>query len=279
MSVNEIHPSRLALHQKGKGRVFRAALFPLLLFIMSGLAAFAVGSQLPPYQTRPASTASWKIEGALTEACTCAVPCACNFGEGPSPHDYCHAFYAYDIRKGRYNDVTLDGLRFGAASLASGRTMFIDERANDKQRAALRAIIARIIMDASPEEAEERATGIAKDVRYARIKQEYDKRRNRLEVAGIGEFAADYIMGLDESQPVVVRNNTTWRIRDAIKAKTSIYRVKVGKDSLDVKDTNSNQGDFEYTDKMDFSAGAEWGCGAFSGQRSHEGKKEAMCGR
>jgi hypothetical protein len=50
-------------------------------------------------------------------------------------------------------------------------------------------------------------------------------------------------MGLDKSQPVVVRNNTTWRIHDSIKARTSRYNVKSGRDGVKTKDTNSNQGD------------------------------------
>lgn len=223
--------------------------------------------------TVAAAPAAWQIEGALTEACTCAVPCTCNFGEGPSPHSYCYALYSYEIRKGRYGDVVLDGLHFGGADLEHGRTLFIDERASDRQREALRVIIARVIERASAEDGADEAAKLAEEMRYAGIRQEYDDRRNRLEVAGIGQFAASYIMGLDKTQPLVVRNNTTWRIRDAIKAKTTLYRVKVGKDKLDVKGTNSNQGDYEYTDRMDFGSAARWSCGA-----AMNSKSEVMCG-
>jgi hypothetical protein len=206
------------------------------------------------------------------------VPCTCNFGEGPSPHNYCYALYSYDIRKGSYGDVTLDGLHFGATDLKKGRTIFLDERATDLQREALRVIIARVILRASPDSAQAKAKDKAKDVRYVSIKQEYDDRRNRLEVNGIGEFSANYIMGLDKTQPVIVRNNTTWRIMDAIKAKTSFFRVKVGKDSIDTRNTNSNQGLFKYSDTMDFGSPVEWSCGACSNAGSHNGKGEAMCG-
>jgi hypothetical protein len=287
MSAYEIELGNLSLSQRENRRALLAALLSVLLAGAFGVVAFFVGSQLlasphraaaPPVETTPAP-GSWMIEGALTEACTCSVPCTCNFGQGPSPHDYCHAFYSYDIRKGRFNDVSLDGLRFGATDLASGRTHFIDERANEKQREALRVIIARVIAHASAEDAEARGKELAKEMRYVAIKQEYDNRRNRLEVAGIGEFAADYIMGLDKTQPLVVRNNTTWRIKDAIKAKTNVYRVKVGKDKIDVKDTNSNQGDYEYTDKMDFGAPATWNCGACANEKAQHHKGEMMCGR
>jgi hypothetical protein len=219
----------------------------------------------------------WAIRGALTETCTCSVPCTCNFGELPSPHSYCYPFYAYHIQKGNYGNITLDDLHFGSADLKNGRTMFIDERANAQQREALRVILARTIERVSAEEAEAKAKEIAPRILYAAVKQEYGDRSNHLEVAGLGQFSANYVLGLDKSQPVVVRNNTTWRIRDAIKAKTTSYRVKAGKDVIDLKDTNSNQGEFEYTDKTDFGAPARWNCGA-DNKMAGEGKPEQMCG-
>jgi hypothetical protein len=76
-------------------------------------------------------------------------------------------------------------------------------------------------------------------------------------------------MGLDKSAPIVVRNNTTWRIFDAIKAKTSAYKVKVGRDVVDTKETNSNQGDFEYSNEMNFGGAVRWNCGACANRMAH----------
>ncbi|HEY0386078.1 MAG TPA: DUF1326 domain-containing protein [Pyrinomonadaceae bacterium] len=221
----------------------------------------------------------WAIRGALSETCTCSVPCSCNFGAGPSPHSYCWPFYSYDIREGSYNDIKLDGLHFGAADLSGGRTLFIDERADEEQRAALRVIIARMIIRVPEAEAEAKAKELASTVRYLPVKQDYDERSNHLEVSGLGEFSADYVMGLDKSQPVVVRNNTTWRIHDAIKARTSIYRIKAGHDSINTKDTNSNQGEFEYTNQTDFGGPAQWNCGACANSKAQSAQPDAMCGR
>lgn len=225
------------------------------------------GSVAPLAEALPAK--SWKIRGALSEACTCSVPCSCNFGEGPSPHSYCYPFYSYHIRQGRYGDVVLDDLHFGSADLRGGRHMFIDERANEQQRAALRIIMARVVERVSNEDSEKKAAEIAEEIRYVGIEQEYDTRKNHLRVAGIGEFAADYVMGLDKSAPVVVRNNTTWRILDAIKAKTSTYQVKIERDVVDTKETNSNQGDFEYTSEMNFGGAVRWNCGACANRMAH----------
>jgi hypothetical protein len=221
----------------------------------------------------------WKIAGSLSEACTCSVPCSCNFGQGPSPHTYCYPFYSYEIRKGNYGDVVLDGLHFGAADLKSGRTIFIDQRADERQRRALQLIAMRVIVHTSAEDAEARVKEYEQSTRFTAVEQSFGPESNHLKVEGIGEFSARYIMGLDKQQPVVVRNNTTWRIKDAIKAKTSLYRVQVGRDRLDVKDTNSNQGEFEYTDKTDFGAPADWNCGADANEKAQANSGERMCGQ
>src|SRR5262245_23943968 len=71
----------------------------------------------------------WHISGALSEACTCNVPCTCNFGQGPSPHNYCHAVYAYGIKEGNYNGVKLDGLKFGGMENAKGSAVYVGDSA------------------------------------------------------------------------------------------------------------------------------------------------------
>ena len=205
------------------------------------------------------------------------MPCSCNFGEGPSPHSYCYPFYSYHIREGRYGNVVLDGLHFGSADLRSGRHMFMDERASEPQREALRIIMARVVERVSNEDSEKKATEMAEEIRYVRVEQEYDERKNLLRVAGLGEFAADYVMGLDKSAPVVVRNNTTWRILEAIKAKTSTYKVKIGSDVVDTRDTNSNQGDFEYSSEMNFGGAVRWNCGACANRMAHGDGGEQSC--
>lgn len=292
MSTKEIYADEARSEEKPGKRFVVIFLAILLAVCVLGAAAYLIArnraarlnnasapaavpaNEAVSVETAPAK--SWKIAGALTEACTCSVPCSCNFGEGPSPHPYCYPFYSYHIRKGNYGDVVLDDLHFGSADLRGGRHMFMDERANERQREVLRIIMALVISRVSAEDSEKKAEEIAKEIRYVGIEQQYDDRKNLLKVAGLGEFAADYVMGLDKSAPVVVRNNTTWRIHDAIKAKTSAYKVKIGRDIVNTKDTNSNQGDFEYTDAMNFGGPVQWNCGACA-NRMAQGDGEQSC--
>lgn len=293
MSSGEFLVEPLADKEKAQRRVGLIALLSVFAVCLSGAVLFFVvvhkrslaaksATQLEQATTETAAVEAknvWEIRGALTEACTCAVPCSCNFGAGPSPHSYCYPFYSYHIREGHYQDIKLDGLHFGAADLNGGRTLFIDERADERQREALRLIITRVIIRVPAEEAAAKAAELAPRIRYTRVEQDYDERRNHLEVAGLGEFSADYIMGLDKSQPIVVRNNTTWRVRDSIKARTSAYQVKAEHDVVKTKDTNSNQGEFEYTNQTDFGGPARWNCGACANEQAHGAQHEPVCGK
>jgi len=137
--------------------------------------------------------------------------------------------------------------------------------------------MARVVERVSSEDSENKAKEIAKEIRYAGVEQGYDGRKNLLKVAGVGEFAAEYVMGLDKSLPVVVRNNTTWRIKEAIKARTSVYKIKIGRDSVDTKGTNSNQGDFEYSDAMNFGGPVRWNCGSCANRMAQAGQGDQSC--
>lgn len=89
----------------------------------------------------------WRMEGMQISNCNCDTGCPCQFNSLPT-HGNCRAFVFIQIDKGHFGDVSLDGLRWGGfyewpgpIHLGNGRAMpIIDERANDRQRAALEAI-------------------------------------------------------------------------------------------------------------------------------------------
>src|SRR2546423_5636834 len=86
----------------------------------------------------------WHITGDLSEACSCSVPCSCNFGQSPSPHSFCYALFGLDIRNGSYGDVNLDGLRLAGANGPKGPVWYIDERADKEQTEALKSIASMV---------------------------------------------------------------------------------------------------------------------------------------
>jgi hypothetical protein len=193
-----------------------------------------------------APTASWHIKGSLSEACSCAVPCRCNFGGLPLPHPYCYSMYSYKIKNGSHGDVVLDGLKFGSVDARYGRTLYIDQRANQAQRAALNDIAMDMLglRDNTQFYPGQSMAHIA--TRYVDIAQESDQKGNRLKLGDDGEFRAEYIIGRDGKTPVIVKNNTTWAVDEAIKGRTSLFFYHYGRNRFQMQDTNSNQGEFEY---------------------------------
>ena len=197
---------------------------------------------------------SWRLTGDLTEACSCSVPCSCNFGEQPSPHHFCYALYSLDIQSGKYGDVDLSGLRFAGALGPKGAVWYVDEKAGKEQASALRQIgqamydkAMRLNGFKTPKDvpAEMRLRGF----KTAKIEQIVTDKKNYLKIGNQGSFAANYIMGLDGKTPVVVENNWSWNIQHGIKgkAKKLSYHDSFG-NQFEFTGTNANQGKFDWSE-------------------------------
>jgi hypothetical protein len=91
----------------------------------------------------------WHVVGDWFDVCRCDLPCPCEFAQAPTDN-YCEGVLAWRVREGHYGDVRLDGLNLialgafegnvwaGEAEVALG--LFIDERADERQREALQMI-------------------------------------------------------------------------------------------------------------------------------------------
>jgi hypothetical protein len=93
----------------------------------------------------------WHLAGDWFDVCSCDIPCPCEFAQAPT-NNACQGVLAWHIRSGHYGDVQLDGLNLVAlgafeGNLWAGDTkatlgLFIDQQANERQRAALQTIFA-----------------------------------------------------------------------------------------------------------------------------------------
>ncbi len=92
----------------------------------------------------------WSIQGEYFENCNCEVLCPCiHSGMQAMPKDgHCDVPLLFHIDEGRYGDVELNGLNVVSVlqtpgPMAEGNgtvALYVDERADDKQREALAAI-------------------------------------------------------------------------------------------------------------------------------------------
>ena len=90
----------------------------------------------------------WRIEARELANCNCVIGCPCQFNAPPS-HGNCEAVVAFEIDRGHFGDVPLDGLCVvainswpGPIHAGHGKSqVVIDERATDQQRDALLKIL------------------------------------------------------------------------------------------------------------------------------------------
>ena len=218
----------------------------------SAIAALGLVAAFSPRAN--ADAPSWHLTGDLSEACSCSVPCACNFGQSPSPHAFCWALFSLDIQEGKYGETDLKGLRMAGAMGAKGGVWYIDERATKEQEAALHKIGDVIWASAA------KANGVADlkkappefrllGYKRAKIEQAVSEKRNYLKIVGAGGFESDYLLGIDGRTPVIVENNASWNIQHGIKAKAKqmTYKDSFG-NAFSFKGTNSNQGKFDWSE-------------------------------
>lgn len=187
-----------------------------------------------------AQKGKWAAKGTLLEACTCAPPCSCNFGEPPSPHSYCHAVFAYRLTQAAYDGVDLSGLVVAAADGPNGESAFFDSRATSAQQAALQKLGKLLLAQGG---AANNATRFVPAVLVHEVKGNH----LRLAIGQNGGFDADVIIGRDGKTPVVVENNTVWPMFRATKGVTSSLTYKdATAGSISAQHTNANYGAFSF---------------------------------
>jgi hypothetical protein len=96
-----------------------------------------------------ADVPKWRVQGDWFDTCKCGVPCPCTFAQPPTFGD-CDGVLAWHIRQGNYGGVRLDELNVIALGYFKGNiwegqakasmALFLDERADEKQREALQMI-------------------------------------------------------------------------------------------------------------------------------------------
>ena len=94
--------------------------------------------------------ATWRMKGEYLKNCSCVAGCPCDTHGYPGPHEFCEGAIGMNITDGNFEDTDLSGLRWIAVvhwpkALHDGdgtAEIFIDENADEQQRAALGRILA-----------------------------------------------------------------------------------------------------------------------------------------
>ncbi|WP_144241263.1 DUF1326 domain-containing protein [Fimbriimonas ginsengisoli] len=179
----------------------------LTLSLLALLLAASVHPASDPVRKhiRPVKT-NWKITGQLVEACSCNAACPCWFGSMPS-RMACSGNQVVFIKSGRYGSVPLDGLAvaqfvkspdgksmlesFGSWDLDS---VYIDERANPQQRAALVDVAKHLFAPSAK----------SREIRYVPISRRMEGKEFLVSVGKVSDISGHLIDGGFTGAPKIV---------------------------------------------------------------------------
>lgn len=144
----------------------------------------------------------WSLSGDYFENCNCDVVCPCLVSPKPPltskpSHGVCDVVLAFHIDRGRYGDVSLDGLNVAVvahtpSAMGDGNWTlgaYIDERADERQMAALGAIFGG--GEGGPMAAFAPLVGTHLGARKAKISYTIEGKRRSVEIPGVMHMAVE----------------------------------------------------------------------------------------
>jgi len=142
---------------------------------------------------------AWQLRGEYLENCNCDILCPCITSslQGPADNERCLVPLAMHIVEGDSDGVRLDGLNAvlvvdSPAVMGAGGwrvAIYLDERADEQQRAALGAVLSGA--QGGPPEMLAGLIGELLGVKFVPISFSFDGDRKRVEVPGIMEFEVE----------------------------------------------------------------------------------------
>ncbi len=156
----------------------------------------------------------WSIQGEYFENCNCEVLCPCiHSGMQAMPKDgHCDVPLLFHIDEGRYGDVELNGLNVVSVlqtpgPMAEGNgtvALYVDERADDKQREALAAIFSGEA--GGPMGALASLITNILGVKYVPIEYRSEGKKRGGSIPDILDMEVEAITGADSEEPIWLDN-------------------------------------------------------------------------
>jgi hypothetical protein len=157
---------------------------------------------------------AWHLSGEYFENCSCEILCPCITSSmaGPADYERCQVPLIMHIDQGEKDGVRLDGLNAillidSPQVMADGNwrvAVYLDERADESQRAALGEILSGAA--GGPPEALAPLIGEQLGVKFVPIHYEAKNGRKRVDVPGIMEFEVEPVTNPDTGEVIEVTN-------------------------------------------------------------------------
>lgn len=190
-----------------------------LLFLM-GILVLGSGLFVACSTEQAEAKPKWEVEGHFSEACQCDVVCPCLYGK-PASDGTCNSTQVFQIEKGRYEDMVLDGLYVVTSGSApeghddeettapwswTFARFYLDERANEQQRQALEEIARALITNLLQQPAGAQITS-DDEVKVVPIQASVTLERAEANIPDVLAFHTERLMKPESEEP--------WEITDA----------------------------------------------------------------
>jgi hypothetical protein len=203
----------------------RRSITCLFAFLLLVFVSYAIGADAPaqPAKDAPKAQPKWAMNATIIEACSCPMFCQCYFDSKPAAHGehaghggaggehFCKFNNAYQVNKGNYGDVKLDGAKFWVGGDLGGdfskgkmdwAVLTFDPSVKPEQREGIKAALAHIY----PVEWGSFTVAPDKAIEWKATKE---KAEARLDNGKAAEVVLKKNPGMTE-EPIVIKNMKYW---------------------------------------------------------------------
>jgi len=185
------------------------------------------------------------IRGRILEACSCMVPCPCNFGRNPAPHDPCDSLAFFLFEEGEVDRVELKGLHFAMVARGGRQgTVYVGTPLSEQQFKVLTKIAEWILgLEGTPLIKTQKAP-MSINFDNAIMSGTVDNGTGT-RLTGVRLVGSDGKSTIVMSHPMIFG---TFPVISAQKGAASKLIVRSDYISFEYQDTNLNNGVFEFSE-------------------------------
>jgi hypothetical protein len=223
----------------------------MLRWFLSLSAVFVLAAPAVSAAAPPAAAKDWSINATIIEACTCPMFCQCYFNPSPSAHSgheghgeehFCRFNNAFQVNRGSYGGVKLDGAKFWVAGdlgaeFTDGEmdwaVLTFDPKVTPEQRAGIQAAVGAIYP------VKWKSFTVAADAPME-WSHTADAASAKLDGGKAGEVELHRFAGMT-SEPVVIRNLKYWgvpRNDGFVLMPNDVQAYRLGDKAFESKGTN-----------------------------------------
>jgi hypothetical protein len=175
---------------------------------------------------------NWEMTVNYVETCNCDYGCPCNFSGIPT-YGFCRAIVLFNIVKGHYGDVSLDGIPViyvgswpKAIHEGNGTLqLFIGEKANMKQREAVVSVVGGRAKGNGPFAIFAGTLKYFLEPRFVEIKYKIDGKNSGFSVPGVVDVRIEPhknpVTGVESETEIHIPKGFIWQTAKACKTKVS----------------------------------------------------------